>query len=78
MDEAHDTPDARDDDYSSGGHNHSVQTADERLETAAGYRSRKGWDAGGHRAVVCSRCCIERGAEGDVTCLGCLSKIESA
>jgi hypothetical protein len=26
--------------------------------------------------VVCSRCCIERGAEGDVTCLGCFSRME--
>ncbi|KAH7163101.1 hypothetical protein B0J13DRAFT_29772 [Dactylonectria estremocensis] len=37
---------------------------------------KKGWAAGGHRAVVCSRCCIERGAEGDVACLGCLSRME--
>ncbi|PFH58697.1 hypothetical protein XA68_13334 [Ophiocordyceps unilateralis] len=32
-----------------------------------------GWHAWGHRAVVCSRCCVERGREGDVVCLGCLS-----
>ena len=38
--------------------------------------TRKGWVAGGHRTVVCSRCCIERGAEGDVACLGCLSRME--
>lgn len=38
----------------------------------------KGWAAGGHRAVVCSRCCIERGAEGDVTCLGCFSRMEGS
>lgn len=38
----------------------------------------KGWAAGGHRAVVCSRCCIERGAEGDVTCLGCFSRMEAS
>lgn len=38
--------------------------------------TRKGWAAGGHRTVVCSRCCIERGAEGDVACLGCLSRME--
>jgi hypothetical protein len=30
--------------------------------------------AGEHRTVVCSQCCIERGAEGDVVCLGCLSR----
>lgn len=37
----------------------------------------KGWHARGHRSVICSRCCIERGAEGDVVCLGCLSSMES-
>ncbi|PHH64532.1 hypothetical protein CDD81_4311 [Ophiocordyceps australis] len=26
----------------------------------------------GHRAVVCSRCCVEMGSQGDVMCLGCL------
>lgn len=26
----------------------------------------------GHRGRICSRCCVERGAEGDVCCLGCL------
>ncbi|KAL2212559.1 hypothetical protein CC79DRAFT_1364839 [Sarocladium strictum] len=38
----------------------------------------KGWDAAGHRGVVCSRCCIERGAEGDIVCLGCLPRLEGA
>ena len=37
----------------------------------------KGWDAGGHRAVVCSRCCIEKGSEGEIVCLGCLSGLEA-
>lgn len=32
-----------------------------------------GWNAGNHRSVVCNRCCVERGAEGEVVCLGCLS-----
>ncbi|GKT55185.1 hypothetical protein ColTof4_07953 [Colletotrichum tofieldiae] len=36
-----------------------------------------GWAGGGHRQMVCSRCCIEKGAEGDVVCLGCLSRMES-
>ncbi|KAK4181557.1 hypothetical protein QBC36DRAFT_65626 [Triangularia setosa] len=27
---------------------------------------------GGHRKMVCSRCCVERGQDGDVVCLGCL------
>jgi hypothetical protein len=26
----------------------------------------------GHRGRICSRCCVERGAEGDIWCLGCL------
>ncbi|ODA83801.1 hypothetical protein RJ55_02317 [Drechmeria coniospora] len=32
-----------------------------------------GWDAHGHRSVVCSRCCVEKGLLGEVVCLGCLS-----
>ncbi|KAK1973128.1 hypothetical protein LY78DRAFT_650106 [Colletotrichum sublineola] len=39
--------------------------------------SEDGWTGGGHRQMVCSRCCIEKGAEGDVVCLGCLSRMES-
>jgi hypothetical protein len=31
----------------------------------------------GHRRRICSRCCVERGAEGDVWCLGCLSTEET-
>ncbi|KAF4983771.1 hypothetical protein FZEAL_894 [Fusarium zealandicum] len=41
-------------------------------------QEKKGWDALGHRAVVCSRCCIEHGAQGDVTCLGCFSRMEGS
>ncbi|KAI0176341.1 hypothetical protein GGR52DRAFT_356522 [Hypoxylon sp. FL1284] len=36
----------------------------------------EGWTGRGHRAVVCSRCCVERGSEGDVVCLGCLAWME--
>lgn len=25
-----------------------------------------------HRSIVCSRCCIEKGADGEVVCLGCI------
>ncbi|KAF5662360.1 hypothetical protein FHETE_7991 [Fusarium heterosporum] len=46
--------------------------------SSGGQQKAKGWDAVGHRAVVCSRCCIERGAEGDVTCLGCFSRMEGS
>ncbi|KAF7899237.1 uncharacterized protein EAF01_008450 [Botrytis porri] len=40
-------------------------------EEAAG---KEGWGEKGtkHRGMVCSRCCVERGTEGDVLCLGCL------
>lgn len=32
----------------------------------------------GHRGMVCSRCCVERGTEGEVLCLGCLRTEETA
>ncbi|KAB5580356.1 hypothetical protein GE09DRAFT_435263 [Coniochaeta sp. 2T2.1] len=35
-----------------------------------------GWAAGGHRKRICSRCCVERGPDGDVVCLGCLPFVE--
>jgi hypothetical protein len=25
-----------------------------------------------HKRMICSRCCVERGTEGEVCCLGCL------
>ncbi|KAH6619207.1 hypothetical protein B0J18DRAFT_237665 [Chaetomium sp. MPI-SDFR-AT-0129] len=35
-------------------------------------RVEEGWTrGGGHRRVVCSRCCVERGQDGEVVCLGC-------
>lgn len=39
-------------------------------------RQADGWAKGGHRQVVCSRCCVERGPDGDVVCLGCLPFVE--
>ncbi|KAI2614501.1 uncharacterized protein GGS25DRAFT_472018 [Hypoxylon fragiforme] len=36
------------------------------------------WNGRGHREMVCSRCCVERGSEGDVVCLGCLAGMEGA
>ncbi|KAI1107810.1 hypothetical protein F4804DRAFT_1233 [Jackrogersella minutella] len=38
----------------------------------------EGWIGRGHREMICSRCCVERGAEGDVVCLGCLAGMEGA
>ncbi|CAI4216513.1 unnamed protein product [Parascedosporium putredinis] len=40
--------------------------------------SKDGWAASGHRNVVCSRCCVEMGADGDIACLGCLSRMEGS
>lgn len=34
------------------------------------------WAKGGHRQMVCSRCCVEKGSDGDVVCLGCLPFVE--
>ncbi|CZR53910.1 uncharacterized protein PAC_03792 [Phialocephala subalpina] len=39
------------------------------------------WEKGGvesHRGMICSRCCVERGTEGEVWCLGCLRSVEVA
>lgn len=38
----------------------------------------EGWLDNGHRSTVCSRCCVERGSEGEVVCLGCLAGLEGA
>ncbi|CAK7240280.1 MAG: hypothetical protein STHCBS139747_001718 [Sporothrix thermara] len=29
----------------------------------------------GHRRTVCSQCCVERGEDGDVVCLGCIAVV---
>lgn len=34
------------------------------------------WVSGGHRQMVCSRCCVEKGPDGDVVCLGCLPFVD--
>lgn len=46
-------------------------------EVKAG-RGFDGWpnSGGGHRQRVCSRCCVERGEDGEVVCLGCLPFVE--
>lgn len=38
----------------------------------------EGWRGRGHRSMICSQCCVERGSEGDVVCLGCLAGMEGA
>jgi hypothetical protein len=34
------------------------------------------WAEKGHRQMICSRCCIEKGPEGDAMCFGCLQSLE--
>ncbi|EXF77314.1 hypothetical protein CFIO01_09881 [Colletotrichum fioriniae PJ7] len=54
------------------------QSREEEEAKRAGQATRhNGWTGGGHRQMVCSRCCIEKGSEGDIVCLGCLSRMES-
>ncbi|KAL1872102.1 hypothetical protein Daus18300_004471 [Diaporthe australafricana] len=67
------------------GNDHSFNMEDAPADDArlghdspqAGHRIRCGtWvkDGGtGHRGRICSRCCVEKGMEGEVTCLGCLA-----
>jgi hypothetical protein len=44
------------------------------LELSDNLRMRKPWEkpmAAAHRRMICSRCCVETGTEGEVWCLGC-------
>ncbi|KAB5563477.1 hypothetical protein GE09DRAFT_785257 [Coniochaeta sp. 2T2.1] len=62
----------------------STQTAEEArnraeerdMEDGQQHDTKDGWAAGGHRKRICSRCCLERGPDGDVVCLGCLPFVE--
>jgi len=56
--------------------------ADRRREGSVNHHQQRtgkhAWAASGsgHRQMVCSRCCVERGQDGDVVCLGCLPFVE--
>ncbi|KAI4868545.1 hypothetical protein F4820DRAFT_409644 [Hypoxylon rubiginosum] len=52
------------------------QEPHEKLGRGGGGGYFGGWSGRGHRAMICSRCCVERGTEGDVVCLGCLAWME--
>ncbi|RFU79080.1 hypothetical protein TARUN_3146 [Trichoderma arundinaceum] len=43
-----------------------------------GMASRRAADSSIHHTMICSRCCVEKGAEGEVVCLGCLSDMDTA
>jgi hypothetical protein len=58
-----------------GGEGFMGREGDREGEEREGERERREeWVERGieHRGVVCSRCCVERGEEGEVICLGCL------
>ncbi|KAI0140915.1 hypothetical protein F4776DRAFT_538586 [Hypoxylon sp. NC0597] len=54
----------------------TMQDVDDAQEPSQKQGKGGGWIGRGHREMVCSRCCVERGPEGDVVCLGCLAGME--
>ncbi|KAI0113956.1 hypothetical protein GGR51DRAFT_472635 [Nemania sp. FL0031] len=72
-----------DDEEASPNHNHnhtdktaSTQRPEQKQKKGEGGEG--GWNASGHRGVICSRCCVEQGSEGDVVCLGCLAGMKGS
>ena len=51
--------------------NHDYTPTPHRLEDSDGWAAK-----GKHRQMVCSKCCVETGKDGDVVCLGCLPFVE--
>ncbi|KAI0135576.1 hypothetical protein F4814DRAFT_28142 [Daldinia grandis] len=56
----------------------SSPEANQKQRKGGGAGPDSSWIGRGHRELVCSRCCVERGPEGDVVCLGCLAGMEGA
>ncbi|KAI0851477.1 hypothetical protein F5Y00DRAFT_229809 [Daldinia vernicosa] len=56
----------------------SSPEANQKQRNGGGTGPDSSWIGRGHRELICSRCCVERGAEGDVVCLGCLAGMEGA
>ena len=59
-----------------GGNSSNGRNGEDRRRGGGGGGPEEGWSGRGHRDVICSRCCVERGSEGDVVCLGCLAGME--
>ncbi|KAK5624409.1 hypothetical protein RRF57_000125 [Xylaria bambusicola] len=55
-----------------------LQKTEQRQKKGEGGEYGGGWNGEGHRSVICSRCCVESGGEGDVICLGCLAGMRGA
>jgi hypothetical protein len=69
--------DADDVEFSGDGEDHNVLRQHQTNETVGNKDAGTvGWAKGGHRKMICSRCCVERGPDGDVVCLGCLPFVE--
>ncbi|KAI1661473.1 hypothetical protein F4813DRAFT_230475 [Daldinia decipiens] len=56
----------------------SSPEASQKQRKGGGTGPDSSWVGRGHRELICSRCCVERGPEGDVVCLGCLAGMEGA
>lgn len=64
-------------DYDGPDYQEEQQLADEQQGASGGGEEQVGgWTGRGHRDMICSRCCVERGSYGDVVCLGCLAWME--
>ena len=48
-----------------------LRTSDARYRP----EERQNW-GGQHRGMICRKCCIEKGVDGDIICFGCLSYVE--
>lgn len=60
---------------------HAPQHDDSRASDREGTSSRNSANnnsSSTHHAMICSRCCVEEGPEGEVVCLGCLSNMDTA
>jgi hypothetical protein len=53
---------------------HAPQHDNERQNTP----NKSSANSNAHHDMICSRCCVEEGAEGEVVCLGCLSNMDTA
>ncbi|KAI1300337.1 hypothetical protein F5Y03DRAFT_397284 [Xylaria venustula] len=65
------------DDEQSSPH-HAAKLTDAQNPEQRQKKGEGGWNGEGHRGVICSRCCVEKGPEGDVVCLGCLAGMRGA
>ncbi|KAK5990721.1 hypothetical protein PT974_08990 [Cladobotryum mycophilum] len=67
------------DDTAQNSNNNTQQaTTNNRTNQPVISKNSQGWAARGHRTMICSRCCVEKGTEGEVVCLGCLSSMEAS